>query len=207
MTKGQTPSQTVGPYFAYGLTPEQYGYPSLASIASPNVLGGDLRTADVQGQQICIEGRVFDGSGAPVDDAMIEIWQADPEGRYAHPADTRSGNIAFKGFGRCGTGTDPENRFVFDSVKPGAVDAAQAPHVNVIVFMRGLLSHLYTRIYFADEAEANDRDPVLLSVPAERRDTLIATLKEPGAEERDGATVYRFDIHMQGARETVFFDV
>jgi protocatechuate 3,4-dioxygenase alpha subunit len=212
MTKGQTPSQTVGPYFAYGLTPEQYGYPSLTSIASPKALGGDLRTADVQGTPIRIEGGVFDGSGAPVDDAMIEIWQADPEGRYAHPADTRSGNIAFpnisfRGFGRCGTGTDPEKRFVFDSVKPGAVDAAQAPHVNVIVFMRGLLSHLYTRLYFADEEAANAKDPVLLSVPAERRDTLIATVKEPGAEERDGATVYRFDIHMQGARETVFFDV
>ncbi|WP_340119440.1 protocatechuate 3,4-dioxygenase subunit alpha [Pelagibius sp. 7325] len=197
MKKGQTPSQTVGPYFAYGLTPEQYGYPSLTSIAS-----ADLRTPDVEGQRIRIEGRVFDGNGAAVNDAMIEIWQADPEGRYAHPADARGGNIAFKGFGRCGTGTDPEHRFIFDSVKPGAVDAAQAPHVNVIVFMRGLLSHLYTRLYFADEAEANAKDPVLQSVPAERRDTLIAQHEEAG-----GVAVYRFDIHMQGARETVFFDV
>lgn len=194
---GQTPSQTVGPYFAYGLTPEQYGYPSLTSIASP-----DLRTPDTGGQQIRIEGRVFDGNGDPVDDAMIEIWQADPEGRYAHPGDPRGGNISFTGFGRCGTGTDPEHRFVFDSVKPGAVDAAQAPHVNVIVFMRGLLSHLYTRLYFADEAEANAKDPVLLSVPAERRDTLIAQREENG-----GVAVYRFDIRMQGERETVFFDV
>lgn len=194
---GQTPSQTVGPYFAYGLTPEQYGYPSLTSIAS-----GDLRTPDVQGKQIRIEGRVFDGNGDPVDDAMIEIWQADPQGRYAHPADTRAGNLAFKGFGRCGTGTNPEHRFVFDSVKPGAVDAGQAPHVNVIVFMRGLLSHLYTRIYFADEADANAKDPVLQSVPAERRDTLIAQREENG-----GVPVYRFDIRMQGDRETVFFDV
>ncbi len=193
---GQTPSQTVGPYFAYGLTPEQYGYP-LASIASP-----DLRSPDVEGQQIRIEGRVLDGNGEVVDDAMIEIWQADPQGRYAHPADPRGGNIAFKGFGRCGTGTDPENRFIFDSVKPGAVDEAQAPHVNVIVFMRGLLSHLYTRIYFADEADANAKDPVLQSVPAERRDTLIAAREESG-----GTVVYRFDIHMQGDRETVFFDV
>ncbi len=196
MTKGQTPSQTVGPYFAYGLTPEQYGYP-LASIASP-----DLRSPDVEGQQIRIEGRVLDGNGEVVDDAMIEIWQADPQGRYAHPADPRGGNIVFKGFGRCGTGTDPENRFIFDSVKPGAVDEAQAPHVNVIVFMRGLLSHLYTRIYFADEADANAKDPVLQSVPAERRDTLIAA-----REESSGTVVYRFDIHMQGDRETVFFDV
>ena len=193
---GQTPSQTVGPYFAYGLTPEQYGY-ALTSIASP-----DLRTPDAGGRQIRIEGRVLDGEGAVVNDAMIEIWQADPEGRYAHPADARGGNTAFKGFGRCGTGTDPDNRFVFDSVKPGAVDDTQAPHVNVIVFMRGLLSHLYTRIYFADEAEANAMDPVLQSVPAERRDTLIAEGKDEG-----GIIVYRFDIHMQGARETVFFDV
>jgi protocatechuate 3,4-dioxygenase alpha subunit len=200
MTKGQTPSQTVGPYFAYGLTPQQYGYP-LASIASP-----DLRSPDIEGRQIRIEGRVLDGNGEAIDDAMIEIWQADPQGRYAHPADPSfnkgRGNIAFKGFGRCGTGTDPENRFIFDSVKPGAVDEAQAPHINVIVFMRGLLSHLYTRIYFADEADANAKDPVLQSVPAERRETLIAEASEEG-----GTTVYRFDIHMQGDRETVFFDV
>ncbi|HEY9548503.1 MAG TPA: protocatechuate 3,4-dioxygenase subunit alpha [Kiloniellaceae bacterium] len=193
--RGQTPSQTVGPYFAYGLTPEQYGYPALASIAA-----ADLRTPDVEGERIRIEGRVLDGKGAPVDDAMIEIWQADPQGRYAHPADTR-GNVAFRGFGRCGTGTDAENRFVFDTVKPGAVDDKQAPHINVIVFMRGLLTHLYTRVYFADET-ANERDPVLLSVPAERRATLIAPREEHG-----GVSVYRFDIHMQGDKETVFFDV
>jgi protocatechuate 3,4-dioxygenase alpha subunit len=200
MTKGQTPSQTVGPYFAYGLTPAQYGYP-LASIAS-----ADLRTPEVQGQQIRIEGRVLDGNGAAVDDAMIEIWQADPQGRYAHPADARAGNVVFKGFGRCGTGTDPDNRFVFDSLKPGAVDGAQAPHINVIVFMRGLLSHLYTRLYFADEAEANAGDPVLQSVPEQRRGTLIA---ERGEDEAagEGVAVYRFDIHMQGDKETVFFDV
>src|SRR3546814_17560423 len=85
----QTPSQTVGPFFAYGLTPEQYGYPTLASIASPNVLGGDLRTPDVDGERIRLVGRVLDGDGEPAGDAMIEIWQAEPQGRYAHPADTR----------------------------------------------------------------------------------------------------------------------
>jgi len=206
MTKGQTPSQTVGPYFAYGLTPDQYGYPQLSSIASP-----DLRTPDVEGQQIRIEGRVLDGNGDVVNDAMIEIWQADPQGRYAHPADKRSGNvtfpnIAFRGFGRCGTGTDADNRFVFDSLKPGAVDESQAPHVNVIVFLRGLLSHLYTRIYFADEAEANAGDAVLQSVPADRRGTLIAA-RDDSAGPEDSRVVYRFDIHMQGDKETVFFDV
>ena len=200
MSKGQTPSQTVGPYFAYGLTPEQYGYP-LTSIAS-----ADLRTPDVEGERIRLEGRVLDGAGESVNDAMIEIWQADPQGRYAPPAGTR-GNVAFPNrtvgvFGRCGTGTDAEHRFVFDSLKPGAVDEVQAPHINVIVFMRGLLSHLYTRIYFADEAEANAKDPVLNSVPEERRGTLIA-----GRRDDDGVAVYTFDIHMQGERETVFFDV
>jgi protocatechuate 3,4-dioxygenase, alpha subunit len=202
MTKGQTPSQTVGPFFAYGLTPEQYGYRSLSSIASP-----DLRTPEVEGERIRLEGRVLDGNGDVVGDAMIEIWQADPQGRYAHPADTRAGNLAlpnraFRGFGRCGTGTDAENRFVFDTVKPGALDDRQAPHINVIVFMRGLLSHLYTRVYFADEEASNARDPVLLSVPQDRRGTLIAA-----RDDSAGVPVYRFDIHMQGERETVFFDV
>jgi protocatechuate 3,4-dioxygenase alpha subunit len=193
---GQTPSQTVGPYFAYGLTPAQYGYPALTSIAD-----GDLRSPEVEGEAIRIEGRVLDGQGAAVNDAMIEIWQADPQGRYAHPADPR-GNVAFRGFGRCGTGTDPESRFVFETVKPGAEDDKQAPHVNVIVFMRGLLTHLYTRIYFADEEKANAADPVLAAAPAARRGTLIAPRSQEG-----GKAVYRFDIHMQGDKETVFFDV
>jgi len=195
MNLRQTPSQTVGPYFAYALTAEQYGYP-LTSIA-----GGTLVTGDVEGERIRIEGRVFDGEGKPVDDAMIEIWQADAKGRYAHPADPRGSNTAFKGFGRMGTGTDRENRFIFDTVKPGSVDGRQAPHINVIVTMRGLLVHAFTRIYFSDEATANARDPVLSSVPAERRATLIAERKETPT-----GIVYRFDIHMQGPNETVFFD-
>jgi protocatechuate 3,4-dioxygenase alpha subunit len=198
MAPKQTPSQTVGPYFAYGLTPEQYGYP-LKSVASPNLLAeGD----DAAGERIRIEGRVLDGDGTPINDAMIEIWQADGQGRYAHPADPRGSNIGFKGFGRCGTGTDPENRFVFETVKPGSVDGKQAPHVSVIVFMRGLLSHAFTRLYFSDEAEANAADPVLRSVPEARRASLIAA-----REDTAGGPVYRFDIHMQGDAETIFFDV
>ena len=102
-------------------------------------------------------------------DAMLEIWQADAAGRYAHPADPRGSNLRFTGFGRCGTGTDPENRFVFDTIKPGPPGDGQAPHINVIVFMRGLLCHVFTRIYFDDEAEANARDPVLASVDEARR--------------------------------------
>lgn len=195
MTLKQTPSQTVGPYFAYGLTPEQYGYP-LTSIA-----GSAMARSDTEGTRIRIEGRVLDGAGKPINDAMIEIWQADSRGRYAHPADPRGSNSDFKGFGRCGTGTDPENRFWFDTVKPASVDGRQAPHVTVTVFMRGMLLHAYTRIYFSDEAAANAQDPVLAQVPAERRDTLIAKRAETPA-----GIVYRFDIHMQGAAETVFFD-
>ena len=192
----QTPSQTVGPYFAYGLTPEQYGY------AFTSIAGGVLAAEAGDGERIRIEGRVLDGAGAAVSDAMVEIWQADGQGRYAHPADPRSSNARFRGFGRVGTGTDPENRFVFETVKPGAPAEGQAPHVNLVLFLRGLLSHAYTRIYFSDEAEANAADAVLAAVPAERRATLIAARDDTG-----GTPLYRFDIHLQGDRETVFFDV
>jgi protocatechuate 3,4-dioxygenase alpha subunit len=132
----------------------------------------------------------------------VEIWQADSRGRYAHPADSRGSNQRFRGFGRFGTGTDPENRFIFDTIKPGSVDGVQAPHINVILFMRGMLSHAHTRLYFSDEAAANARDPVLQNVPDDRRGTLIAE-----HEEGPAAALYRFDIHMQGEEETVFFDV
>jgi protocatechuate 3,4-dioxygenase, alpha subunit len=192
----QTPSQTVGPFFAYGLTPAQYGYPFGALVGS--VLVDD----DTPGKRIRIVGRVLDGQGGPVPDAMIEIWQADAEGRYAHPADRRGSNLRFQGFGRCGTGTDPENRFVFETIKPGPIGDGQAPHVNLILFMRGMLCHVYTRIYFEDEAEANARDPVLASVEEARRHTLIATRQTSAAGD-----VYRFDLRMQGPDETVFFDV
>ena len=191
----QTPSQTVGPFFAYGLTPEQYGYP-LKSLAD-----GQLANDETDGTRIRIEGRCLDGEGNAIPDAMIEFWQADASGRYAHPADTRGSNLGFKGFGRFGTGTDPKARFLFDTIKPGAVDGEQAPHINIIVFMRGLPSHLYTRLYFSDEQEANGADPVLLSLPEGRRNTLIAA-----REDRPDGIVYRFDIRMQGDNETVFFD-
>ena len=191
-----TPSQTVGPFFAYGLTPEQYGYP-FRSLA-----GASLVDDDTPGERIRIIGRVLDGDGAAVPDALVEIWQADGEGRYAHPADPRGSNLRFVGFGRCGTGTDPENRFVFDTIKPGPIGGRQAPHVNVILFMRGMLNHLYTRIYFADEAAANARDPVLASVDEARRHTLIAA-----RETTPRGVVYRLDLRVQGPDETVFFDV
>lgn len=188
----QTPSQTVGPYFAYGLTARQYGYRH-TSIAE-----GAMAGEDIEGERIRVEGRVFDGDGNPVPDAMIEIWQADSKGRYAHPADGRGSNAGFTGFGRTGTGTDPKHRFIFDTIKPGAATEGEAPHLNVVVFMRGLLTHVFTRIYFGDEEAANAADQVLSSVPTDRRGTLIAA--------RTGNT-YRLDIHMQGDNETVFFDV
>ncbi len=156
-----------------------------------------MAEGDIEGERIRVEGRVFDGNGAPISDALIEVWQADSLGRYAHPADPRGSNNTFKGFGRCGTGTDPQHRYWFDTIRPGAVEPGQAPHLNVIVTMRGMLLHAFTRIYFADEP-ANATDKVLNAVPAERRGTLIAA--------HQSGNVYRFDIHMQGDRETVFFD-
>ena len=193
----QTPSQTVGPFFAYALTPELYGRPGIAG----NVLAGD----DTAGEHIRLEGQVFDGEGAPIRDAVIEIWQADADGVYGHSEDgrSRSGAGDFTGFGRAGT--DEQGRFFFRTVKPGAVpgpgNTLQAPHLNVIVLMRGLLSHVFTRIYFSDETEANEADPVLGAVDPQRRPTLIA-----GRGDRHGMPVYRWEIHMQGDKETVFFD-
>lgn len=188
-TRGLTPFQTVGPFFAYCLTPEDYGEAGIASA--------DLVTPDAAGARIRIAGRVTDGEGAPVPDAVLEIWQADGEGHYPDAG----GNTGFRGFGRCET--DAEGRFAFDTVRPGPVpgpDATlQAPHIAVSVFARGVLVRLATRIYFADEP-LNDADPVLALVPEERRATLIA---EPFGE--DG--VLRFDVRLQGEDETVFFDI
>lgn len=194
MARKQTPSQTVGPYFAYGLTPEQYGFDQMTSLGS-----GDMAAADTDGKRIRLEGRVFDADGAVVPDAMIEVWQADAQGRYAHPADGRGSNAGFSGFGRFGTGTDPQSRFIFDTVKPGPIGDGQAPHLNLVVFMRGMPLHAYTRVYFSDEAAANAKDPVLALVPEERRGTLIAKAGASGT--------YVFDIHLRGELETVFFDV
>jgi protocatechuate 3,4-dioxygenase alpha subunit len=196
---GQTPSQTVGPYFAYGLTAEQYRYDF------DQAFDAVLAYPHAQGEHIRLEGVVYDGDGNPVTDAMIEIHQADASGHYVQAsAAPRAAAVqsGFRGFGRTGTGTDPQARFQFDTVKPGVEAAGQAPHIHVIVLMRGMLLHAFTRVYFSDEAQANATDAVLQSVPAERRDTLVAQRSEAG-----GRVVYRFDIHMQGPQETVFFDV
>ena len=182
----QTPSQTAGPFFGYGLAAEQYHYKH-TQIASGNLIVDEA----VDGEKIMIKGRVFDGEGKPITDALVEIWQADASGKY---------NSSFKGFGRAGTGANEGAGFLFETIKPGSVNGA-APHINVIVFMRGLLVHAYTRIYFSDEA-VNENDEVLNSIDAQRRNTLIAQKTEAA-----GQTIYHFDIHMQGDNETVFFDV
>lgn len=199
MTGRQTPSQTVGPYFTMGLTPHEDGY------GYPSIIGPCTVVAGMTGERIRLVGRVLDGDGQPVQDALIELWQANAQGRYRHPADARDERPlepAFHGFARAGTGTAPDHTFTICTVKPGPPGDDEAPHLTLIIFMRGGLNHLYTRVYFDDEASANASDPVLSSVPEPRRDTLIAR-----REDTVDGTMYRFDIHMQGARETVFFDV
>ncbi|HEY4012583.1 MAG TPA: protocatechuate 3,4-dioxygenase subunit alpha [Polyangiaceae bacterium] len=186
----QTPSQTAGPFFHLRL-----GGAHQHRLVEPGSSGA-----------IRIEGRVLDGEGAPVVDALIEIWQADAEGRYVHPADRWPREPGcFTGFGRAQT--DPKTGvYVFETRKPGRVPGAggglQAPHASLVVFARGLLGHLYSRVYFDDEAAANAVDPVLSSVRADRRGTLVAV-----RDGRGDPPAYRHDIVLQGPGETVFFDV
>jgi len=191
-----TPSQTVGPYFKYGLTPGR-------DYQWNDAFSNDLVTPDVSGERIRIIGQVFDGDGKVVTDSMLEIWQADGQGRFADPLDTRAlPNAAFKGFGRCGT--DANGVFSFHTVKPGSVPGPgakpQAPHILLAVFARGMTQQAITRIYFEDES-ANVADPILTLVPGDRRTTLIAR------RDHGGVTAYRFDVHLQGDDETVFFDL
>lgn len=192
---GQTPSQTVGPYFAYGLAATQYGYDFDQPFDERVALEG------ARGERIRLVGRVIDGDGKPINDALVEICQPDGEGHYPTSVEDAKAR-GFRGFGRMGTGTDAQNRFVFQTVKPGANAPGEAPFIGVIVTMRGLLLHTFTRVYFADEAKANAEDGVLSQVPAERRGTLLAQRSEEG-----GLVTYTFDIYMQGDKETVFFDV
>ena len=187
-----TPSQTVGPFFAYGLTARQYGY-AYTSLFNENLLDSDQAL-------IQITGRIFDGQGNVISDAMIELWQADQNGHYPlEPVHYPNQPDSFKGFGRLGTGTTGDFSFAFTTCKPGRASAQEAPHINVILFMRGSLRTLYTRLYFSDEIEANATDGLLNGVTEDRRHTLIA--------ERTGNGRYTFDIYMQGDNETVFFDL
>ncbi len=190
----QSPSQTVGPYFAQGLLRE-----------GDQVFTNVLVSENTEGERIRIEGAVFDAEGRPIEDAMIEIWQANSHGRYNHPLDEQDRPLdpEFMGHGRAST--DTKGYYRFETIKPGSVpgpdNSAQAPHINVIVFARGMLSHAFTRIYFEDET-LNQADSVLMSIedPA-HRNTLIAR-----REEAEGVAIYRFDIHFQGEHETAFFD-
>jgi protocatechuate 3,4-dioxygenase alpha subunit len=200
-----TPSQTVGPFFAYGLAPKgRAKWDPNGTYAWKETVSDNLVTPDATGERIRIEGRITDGDGVPINDAMIEIWQADAQGRYASPADTRARpNTKFKGFGR--SATDKDGVYSFDTIKPGPVPGlkgkAQAPHIVFCIFSRGMLRQVYTRLYFSDEA-ANAGDAILNLVPADRRDTLIARKETSG-----GQALYRFDIRVQGDNETVFFDI
>jgi protocatechuate 3,4-dioxygenase alpha subunit len=183
-----TPSQTVGPFFAIGMPFD----------------GGPLVVPEDTPGAIRIAGTVYDGVGTPVPDALIETWQADPDGAFAdlHGYGTQSQVPGFRGFARCGR-EDGDGTFEIVTLKPGPVAGPgatlQAPHIDVSVFARGMLHRCVTRIYFADEADANAADHVLASVPSERRATLLAQLEDPGR--------YRFDIRLQGENETVFFAV
>ena len=186
----ETPSQTAGPYVHIGTVPAAAGLP-VRSQERLDVLAG----ADAEGEKIRIEGVVHDGAGDIVRDAVVELWQADSDGRF--------GASGFPGWGRAACDFET-GEWSFETVKPGPTPAAdgrpQAPHVNLLIFARGINIHLHTRMYFPDEEAANADDPVLASVgsPALRR-TLIATA--------EGAGRYRFTIHLQGEHETVFFDV
>lgn len=188
---GQTPSQTVGPFFAMRIA-----------------TGDEWRLPVPDGaDRIVITGKVYDSDGDHVEDALVETWQANPEGRYNHPDDQRDLALAngFSGFARAKTDFKT-GEYRIETVKPGAVPdpegEPQAPHISVIIQARGMLNPVFTRLYFSDEPEANAHDLVMQRVPADRRDTLIAKHVE-GSD----PTEYRFDVKLQGENETVFFDV
>ncbi len=182
---GSTPSQTVGPFLAIVL-PWEDG-PDVAVPGTPGL--------------ITIRGTLTDGAGEPVPDGLVEVWQADPDGRFNHPDDPRGAVVrpGFRGFGRCPT--DATGAYVLHTLKPGPLPdgdgGKEAPHLDVSVFARGLLNRLVTRIYFPDEADANSADPVLAALPADDRRLLTAVAEHDGS--------LRFDIRIQGEDETPFF--
>jgi protocatechuate 3,4-dioxygenase alpha subunit len=188
MSLETTASQTVGPYLHIGLT-----WLTITDLTGPGIAGAPLT----------LSGTLFDGDGQPVTDAMVEIWQANSHGRYPHPEDTRDLPLEpnFLGFGR--VATDAQGAFRFTTIKPGRVPGPrgtlQAPHINVTIFMRGMLKQLVTRVYFPDDP-ANADDAVLASVPAARRATLLARHAGGNAQE------LTWNVVLQGGGETVFFD-
>ena len=178
-----TPSQTAGPFFSMGLNQSE----NEGRLASP--LGNEITG---EGEAISIVGRVIDGNGDPVPDALIEIRQADASGNFRNPD--------FFGLARSHTGENLEAKFSFRTIKPGAATELEAPYISVAVYMRGLLTHVYTRLYFSDESSANEKDALLNQVPETRQHTLIA-------QHDESQGIYEFDIHMQGKNETVFFQL
>jgi protocatechuate 3,4-dioxygenase alpha subunit len=199
----QTASQTAGPYVHIGLAPQAAGFDIFENNFSPVMV-----TPKTRGERITIEGRVFDGSGTPLRDALVEIWQANSVGKYNHPADRQDLEIdpEFRGWGRAAADFNT-GLYRFETIKPGAVmgrhGRQMAPHVSFWIVARGINIGLNTRMYFADETDVNAADPVLNLIEIEsRRQTLIAQRSKRGEE-----TVYTFDIVLQGENETVFLDV
>ena len=195
----QTASNTIGPFFHHVVTPEEHGFNGIA--------GSDMAGQNPKGEKIKIEGKILDSEGIPLRAAMLEIWQANAAGRYNSPMDKRDEiyiDKKFSGFGRVAAGD--KGKFVFETIKPGPVpsngNVLQAPHINLTLFAAAIDSHLYTRLYFSDEGEANEIDPVLKSIGDERRSTLIAKHKKTKS-----GIVYCFDVILGGDGETVFFDV
>lgn len=200
----ETPSQTAGPYVHIGLIPHQAGFEIFQ-----NNFGNVLPGPKTRGERITVEGRVADGSGTPLRDVLVEIWQANSEGRYQHPADDQDKKLDedFRGWGR--TGADfSTGVYTFETIKPGQVAGRRgarpmAPHISFWIVARGINMGLSTRMYFSDETAANAADPVLNLIEQEsRRPTLIGQRSL-----RDGKVIYTFDIRIQGDNETVFFDV
>ena len=200
----ETASQTAGPYVHIGLIPKQAGF-DIFETNFTNILADE----NTRGERIIIEGRVIDGTGTPLRDALLEIWQANADGRYNHEFDRqKSGKVdeGFRGWGRTGTDFDTA-LYRFETIKPGVVSGRNgkdmAPHINFWIVARGINIGLNTRMYFSDEQDANAIDPVLNLIEQQpRRKTLIANRDDTGP-----IPVYRFDIVLQGDGETVFFDI
>jgi protocatechuate 3,4-dioxygenase alpha subunit len=200
----ESPSQTAGPYVHIGLIPHQAGFKIFENNFDNNLVGRDTK-----GERITIEGHVYDGSGTPLRDVLVEIWQANAAGRYNHPSDQQKDkplDAGFRGWGRAGSDFKT-GLYTFTTIKPGIVAGRHgkpmAPHVNFWIVARGINIGLNTRMYFSDEVKANEADPVLNLIEQDvRRQTLIGE-----RQDRRGEVVYTFDINLQGERETVFFDI
>lgn len=197
----ETPSQTAGPYVHIGLAPGAAGFDIYDTE-----LGHDIAGPNAAGERIRVEGIVIDGTGSPIKDVLLEAWQANSAGVYAHPESAGDVEDGFRGWGRVITDFD-SGAWGFDTVKPGATPgrngAVQAPHINLWIVARGINLGLNTRIYFEDETDANAADPVLNLIEWERRRTTLIAKRT----QRDGMVVYRFDVQLQGQDETVFFDI